>query len=161
MSGYMATAQSNDWNTPQSVVDAIGALWSSIDLDPCSNETSIVPATRKVSLPEDGLALPWQGKVFVNPPFTDMKLWMGKCVREAYRADIILLAPSRTDTQAWHRTIPTAQAVCFWKGRLKFIGAPASCPFPTAFIYWGKNVEGFTYAFGPYGLVLPIPREVP
>lgn len=163
MTGYMPKAQRTDWNTPEVVVDALKELWLDITLDPCSNPTSIVPAREVIMPPNDGLVGPWTDKsVYVNPPFDQMDLWMEKCVRESSRAyGIVLLAPSRTDTAAWHRTIPTANAVCFWRGRLKFIGAPAACPFPTAFIYWGRATTRFETSFGPYGLVLPIPKAVP
>lgn len=161
MAGYMATAGSGDWNTPQNVVDRLLEMWRFIDLDPCSNGTSIVGARRTIEPPGDGLSEAWSGRVFVNPPFVDMSLWMDKCVKESQRAEIVLLAPSRTDTLAWHRTLPTANAVCMWRGRLRFGGAPAPCPFPTAFLYWGLDVEGFDRAFGEYGLVLPVPHATP
>lgn len=61
------------WGTPTDLVERARRALGGIDLDPCSssyfNET--VKATRYYSLDErgeDGLVLPWEGRVLVNPP---------------------------------------------------------------------------------------------
>ena len=64
--GYNKT----DWNTPQKYVDAILGVFGEIDLDPCSNEHSIVPAYYKYILPMNGLKLNWNCfRTYVNPPY--------------------------------------------------------------------------------------------
>jgi hypothetical protein len=68
-------------------------------------------------------------------------------------------APARVDTRWWHAHVPTASAVCLWRGRLSFLPPPGVDPkgfsavFPTSFVYWGPNVQRFREAFGPKGMV--------
>lgn len=130
-----------------------------IDLDPCS-APDLDACFAKRNLPgpaaggPDGLAEPWAGRVFVNPPFADLAAWAAKCATEARRgAEIVLLLPARTDTAYWHERVATAELVCLWRGRLCFVGAEASCPFPVAFVYWGPRPAVFHAAFGPKGMV--------
>lgn len=152
----------DDWRTPEEVTRLLLDLFGGpADLDPCGNAESIVPARRQYLLErgEDGLTLPWRGTVYVNPPFSQLRGFAAKAAEERRSglAEIVLLMPSRTDTRAWHESISTADAVCFWRGRITFIGAPDPAPFPVAFAYWGSNVDGFARAFGAKGMVVRLP----
>lgn len=78
MAGAIIDVQSVHWNTPPEIYEPIAEFFHGIDLDPCSNSTSKVPARFKFSLPSyDGLKLPWAWKSrsgtvcrsFWNPPF--------------------------------------------------------------------------------------------
>lgn len=46
-----------------------------------------------------------------------------------------------------------ADAVCFWRGRLNFIGAPSGAPFPSALVYFGERVHRFIDAFHGVGAI--------
>jgi hypothetical protein len=73
--------QSNDFNTPPNIVDLIKKFWGEIDLDPCSNDGSMVKALCNMKLPFNSLSehYSWsvggrsspmgRTKVFVNPPY--------------------------------------------------------------------------------------------
>lgn len=56
--------------TPAHIVEAARVVLGRIDLDPasCAKAQKTVNATRYFSLPTDGLAQPWGGRVFLNPP---------------------------------------------------------------------------------------------
>lgn len=61
------------WGTPKDIVERARRTMGGITLDPCSSIKFdlTVNADRYYSLDdhgEDGLALPWYGKVFCNPP---------------------------------------------------------------------------------------------
>lgn len=69
------------WCTPRWIADAIGEF----DLDPCSNDRSAIHAiyTYRLDRGEDGLKLltskwidPTSPKVFVNPPYSDVRPWI-------------------------------------------------------------------------------------
>jgi hypothetical protein len=94
MSGHIADSAAVDWTTPQWVIDLVKeAFGGSIDLDPCSNEQSIVGARVEYRLPEDeGLVDTWQPALpeggtaqtaFVNPPY-------GTCYRHQYTKEILV-----------------------------------------------------------------------
>lgn len=161
MSGYIPRARKNDWRTPQTVVERLHLVWSGPpDLDPCASvEASIAKDnwTGPAFGGRDGLVEPW-GPVgaYVNPVFDELAAWCAKCAREARDSgsEVILLLPSRTDTAYWHEHLASAALLCLWKGRLKFVGAPAPCPFPVTFAYWGKRPALFHAAFAPKGMVV-------
>lgn len=62
--------QDNSRRTPACIVDRARKVLGAIDLDPASdleaNET--IRAAEIIALPQNGLLLPWHGRVFLNPP---------------------------------------------------------------------------------------------
>jgi hypothetical protein len=148
-----------DWNTPWLIVDRSVKTLAVIDLDPCSNPASIVPARKAYSLEnnEDGLSADWgTGSVYVNPPYgRAIGAWVEKCNQAYARGSraVIALVPARTDAK-WFQTCWTATAICFLRGRLKFLGAASSAPFPSAVIYWGTNKPGFRESFANIGKII-------
>src|SRR5206468_1220707 len=58
---------SDEWFTPPEIFDALGLEF---DLDPCSpGPGHWVPARKVYTAADDGLRQPWDGLVFMNPPF--------------------------------------------------------------------------------------------
>src|SRR5262245_20246869 len=73
VSGGRHSSETNRWGTPGDVVERARRCTGGIDLDPCTEPAleSTVRAERSYSLVargEDGLVLPWHGRVFCNPP---------------------------------------------------------------------------------------------
>lgn len=57
-----------------------------------------------------GLAGPWVGRVFINPPFSEIGTWIAKCWREMSRAggpELIwfLIPATRTEQDWWHKLV--------------------------------------------------------
>lgn len=146
----------DSWNTPPEVLDLVRKL-GPIGLDPCSNPASLVGASQEWSLEggQDGLALSWlgYGLVFVNPPYgREIREWVLRCEMSAHDgAEIVALLPARTDARWWQQHVRTADALVFWAGRLRFLGAPSSAPFPSAVAYWGPRWLTFLSVFGERG----------
>ena len=162
----MRSSVRQTFNTPEDVLRVI-RRFDAIGLDPCSNDRSIVHAATEWRLERDGdsLTRDWRGHglTFVNPPYSRwLKRWMAKCSMSG--AEIISLTPARTDTKAWHSFASTAEAVCFWKGRMWFLDATAPAPFPSALCYWPpadgpSRVERFEEIFSTVGLVFRTPHR--
>ena len=134
---------SDEWYTPPHVFDALGLEF---DLDPCSPPGGLdwVPARRFVALPDDGLSEPWEGRVWVNPPYgPHTREWLR---RLAAHGDGVALVFARTETRWWHEVVPSASAVCFVEGRLRFVpghreqrpGGGANAAAPSALIAFGE-----------------------
>jgi site-specific DNA-methyltransferase (adenine-specific) len=151
----------DDWCTPECVLERVRKV-GRIELDPCDNAQSIVGAAS--SWMGSGLEWTWRGLAFCNPPYSTLRRWLAKCAEEARGGvEIIALVPARTDTRAWHESATTARAVCFWRGRITFVGAPHPAPFPSAVLYWGPSgkLGVFTSAFDGAGAIYtrPLSRQ--
>ena len=79
---------------------------------------------------ENGLAQPWTGVVWCNPPYgQEMGVWVGKGYQSAEDgATVVMLLPASTDTHWFHDYCLKAE-VRFIRGRIKFQGQKHSAPF--------------------------------
>jgi phage N-6-adenine-methyltransferase len=128
------SSASDDWPTPQDFFDKINAQYGPLELDVCaSSENTKCP--RYYTQHDDGLAQPWTGRCWMNPPYgRTIGLWMRKAYEESLRgALVVCLVPSRTDTAWWHDYAMKGD-VTFIRGRLKFGGHKNSAPFPSALV---------------------------
>ena len=114
-----------EWYTPAWVFDALGL---DFDLDPCHPRPRLpwTPAREVYSLPDDGLALPWFGRVWCNPPYgKETVRWLR---RLAEHGDGVALVFARTDPDWFHEVAARADAVLFVRGRVRFVGADGKPP---------------------------------
>jgi hypothetical protein len=102
---------------PPAIIQALGTF----DLDPCSpgERRPWDTAKRHIGLPEDGLSAPWEGRVWLNPPYGNQTfLWVE---RLANHKQGIALISARTETKGFHREIwNKADAIFFFAGRIRF-----------------------------------------
>ena len=172
--GRTVNSKSQNWGTPQKYVDAVKHVFGGqIELDPCSNQHSIVHAeTEYLHPPRDGLIETWNFKtIYVNPPYgadrdrgTTIKNWLFRCAdaHKTHGSQVLALIPVATNTSHWKKYIwGTATALCFlYDTRLRFLvdgrdegkGAPMSC----AMVYWGENYEKFLGVFLEFGAVVDL-----
>jgi len=145
----LMSSQSSEHYTPLRLIAKVAEFFGIIDLDPCS-ERLISPnviASVHYTKAMDGLTLPWFGNVYVNPPYgRDVNRWVDKCIHEHKRGcDILLLLPSRTDTQ-WAQKL-AGYTRLYIRGRLRFGELKESAPFPSVLYYLGANNIGFYNVF--------------
>jgi hypothetical protein len=77
--------KTNSWLTPLSLVNSLGEF----DLDPCGFKYHKT-ANNIYQLPQDGLLLPWSGRVWLNPPYgKEAKFWLKKM--DAHGSGVALL----------------------------------------------------------------------
>lgn len=172
--GRKVNSLSQSWCTPPKYVNAIRRFWNGeIDLDPCSNEYSIVNAKTEYLLPHnDGLKEEWNARtIYVNPPYgadrergTTIKNWLAKCAQanKVFQAEVIALIPVAPNTAHWKKSIfGKAASICFlYDTRLRFLekgqdvgkGAPMAC----CLVYWGNNKKRFYDHFIQFGAVVDI-----
>ena len=78
-------------------------------------------------------------KLFVNPPYSQMRLVVGWIEDQIKRGNqILLLIPARTDTKYFHKLLIWNPTIFFIQGRLKFNDTNSSAPFPSI-IMWLDN----------------------
>jgi hypothetical protein len=134
--------KTSEWWTPPPVFEALGLRF---DLDPSAPpepNAPWLPVERRYTLSDDGLARPWDGRVWLNPPYGyQAGAWVERLAEHGHG---IALVFSRTDVRWWHRAVPLAAAVCFIKGRLTFIAgagqsAPGNSGGPSALLAYGED----------------------
>lgn len=154
LSSARTGAGKDDWCTPAVVLDRVRKV-DPIGLDPCTSRDNPTGAsTYYTGDPWDGLAESWNlgdnpyGLVYVNPPYSTCAAWVDKAIAESAFVSVILLVAARPDTKWWRRAWDAADAVAFWRGRLRFVGAPSCAPFPSALFALNLSQRRFKAAFG-------------
>lgn len=115
---------SDHWATPPELVEKLAQEFGPFDLDPCCT-----PATAKAPsfyTPEtNGLAQPWHGRVFMNPPYSRPALWTHKALTETECGNarvVVALLPAATDTRWFHDYVYGKAELRFLRGRVRFFG---------------------------------------
>lgn len=117
MGGHQSAAAIKDeWLTPRDILAALGEF----DLDPCA--PVVRPwdtAKRHYSVLDNGLAQPWEGRVWCNPPYgLEAARWLSLCADHGNATALIF---ARTETRMFFDHVwPKAKALFFFAGRLYF-----------------------------------------
>ena len=140
------TSNSNEWYTPQYIIDWIEEHFQEIYTDPCASKHSKIGRIN-YTIEENGLTKPWRLFTFVNPPYgRDIKKWIKKAYEESkksYNCGVVMLIPARTDTTYWHEYIFNKANIFFIKGRIKFLDEDLkerdAATFPSALVLFNKE----------------------
>jgi hypothetical protein len=134
--------KSVEWYTPKWIFDALGIRF---DLDPASpyDMETFVPAEVKYTVFDDGLKKPWNGRVWLNPPYgPHTAMWMKRMI---HHGNGIALVFSRTDAAWCQEAMKSASAMLFVAGRIEFIPGlenshkKSRCGAGTVLFAWGDE----------------------
>lgn len=144
---------SDRYFTSSEILALVLAQWpDGIDLDPCWDPESIVQAKQVYDIRkgEDGLRLPWVGKVWLNPPYSETSSWLVRAAQHAATGgEVLALVPAAIDTLAWHRSVWPFASICALSPRPKFtrpahVGPKRSAALVAhAVIYYGPDHQRF------------------
>lgn len=133
------TATTHDWLTPPEILQALGDF----DLDPCASEHQPWRTAREqLTIRDDGLARPWAGRVWCNPPYGPFAArWLERC---ADHGNAVAFVFARTETTVFQEQVwPKADAVLFLRGRVSFRlpggGRSGPAGAPSVLIAYGRN----------------------
>ena len=87
---------SDERYSPQFVIDGAHAVMRAIDLDPASSVAANerVGAATFYTREQNGLVLPWFGRLFLNAPYSNYSEWIRKLADEKERVEqVFLLGP--------------------------------------------------------------------
>jgi len=132
----------DDWETPQDLFDELNREFG-FTLDVCATAEN-TKCTKYYMLSDDGLVHDWMGEiVFCNPPYgRKQDAWVRKCHEHGTRGGVaVMLLPARTDTARFHNFILGKSEIRFIRGRLTFIGAGNSAPFPSMIVIFRGNKQ--------------------
>lgn len=153
-----------EWYTPPEYLNLARDVLGEIDLDPASSVQAqeTVRAKCFFTKEDDGLTLPWHGRIWLNPPYSqpDITKFANKMVEEVKAGRVtaaITLTHNYTDTEWFQTLAANTQAICFPNRRIKFIHASGDTGSPTqgqAFFYFGQDRQKFITVFSKIGFIM-------
>lgn len=157
----------NEWYTPAQYIELARRVMGGFDVDPASNPIAQETVRASIYYTEEtnGLDKPWNGRVWLNPPYAQPAIshFADKIVEEAQSGrctEAIVLTHNYTDTGWFQKMARAASAICFTRGRIRFESPSGERASPTqgqAFFYFGPNIEAFVSAFdGEVGFVVEV-----
>lgn len=136
----MFSSATDEWATPPHVFATLDREFR-FSLDVCATADN-AKCPRFFTRADDGLAQPWDGVCWMNPPYGDV---IGDWMRKAYESSlagavVVCLVPARTDTAWWHDFAMKGE-IRFVRGRLKFGAAEYGAPFPSAVVVFRPRIS--------------------
>lgn len=153
----------NEWYTPPNIIESAKNVIGNFDLDPATSELAneIIQAENIYTENDNGLEKEWYGNVWLNPPYSQPLIseFSKKVIKELPNIDnLYVLVNNATETNWCQDMMQKCNAICFIKGRLKFIdknGQASGAPLQGQIvIYFGNNVDGFKNEFKKHGLCM-------
>jgi hypothetical protein len=161
MGGLKATT-GVEWYTPARYIEAARTVLGGIDLDPASSDLAneTVRASHYYTVLDDGLAQPWWGRVWLNPPYGRLTGQFATKLVEEYEAGrveagILLINAYGFDAK-WFQPL-WRYVLCFTDHRIVFTspdrrtGGPAN---GNLFVYLGPDERRFADVFRQFGHVV-------
>jgi hypothetical protein len=156
--------EDDEWFTPPDIIEKAREALGGIDLDPASHALAQLTVRGQTffTAADNGLARPWFGRVWLNPPFNRslLSLFVEKLLSEYARGAVeqaVLLTHDYTDVEWFHAAARAAQVVCFVSGRLRFrspCGDECSPRQGQALFFFGPSDAAFRRSFGEVGLMM-------
>lgn len=147
------------WLTPKSLVAALGEF----DLDPAGAPGHVLAKkTYLLENGDDGLRDPWEGRVFLNPPYgKEAAPFQRRMVKHGHGTMLLF---ARTETSIFFETVwdaPTSTAILFLRGRLSFlhangVEAKANAGAPSVLVAYGEEDALALQQSGLRGHYLPL-----
>jgi site-specific DNA-methyltransferase (adenine-specific) len=124
------SAKTVEWATPADFFAKVDAEFGPFTLDPCATPENAKCASY-YTREQDGLSLPWFGRVFCNPPYAGaVRAWLQKAcdsVESGHAELVVMLLFARTDSK-WFQDYQSIAQVRFLPGRLRFGDGKSPAP---------------------------------
>ncbi len=157
------TVTLQDLYTPADLVDLAVKVLGDIDLDPASDTSgrSLIPAKRIFTGAADGLAQPWEGRVWLFPPQDGRAAaWVAKLLHEYHcgRATAALLYAGLDARAPWWQHLANEALICFTAGAIRAQRADGT-PLPRTrmaaiLAYLGPYPQRFSQLAADLGAVM-------
>ena len=134
---------SDDYYTPKWIFDAMKIEF---DLDvACPPEGPLhTPCRAYYTQADDGLASPWNGRVFMNPPFSNTTPWIRKFTAHANGIAVVQVSKALWFDQLWN----DCDGIVILPARLKYVdptGGNGSISIASSIVAFGvENVQAIS-----------------
>ena len=145
----------DEHDTPIAFFEPIARAVGGFDLDPCASQHTDLAETNLTK--DDGGLRQWSGKVWMNPPYSEVADWMRHAETQhahGFTDLIVCLVFARTSTQWFHKYVSKADLVCFVEGRLTFGGADNTAPAPSMVVVYGNYTGRLEQTLEKQGMVV-------
>lgn len=157
-SDVLFSSKASDWKTPPELFAAASKRWGPFTLDAATSRDNPLGTPWYFTDQCDTLAAhawskccgnafesDWFGRVWLNPPYgREIGKWIERAyqqVENGHAERVVCLVPARTDTRWWQRYVLCADDIIYLAGRVRFSGAKAGAPFPSAIVVFEREFD--------------------
>ena len=128
---------SDECYAPKSLFDQLDIEF---DLDPasCPKELSAVPTRRIYTIEDDGLSQHWEGRVWLNPPYSKPTPWVDQFIDHGHG---IALLPVANNARWMARLWSDAAGVALWSDALFNRADGTKYGIPMASLLWAMGQD--------------------
>lgn len=92
---------SDDYYTPAWVFERLAI---DFDLDVASPPGGIpwIPTKRYFTMEDDGLSQPWEGRVWMNPPYSDCTPWVDRLIEHGHGIALVMMSKGAWFHRLWN-----------------------------------------------------------
>lgn len=132
----MKTRSGDDYGTPLDFYVELNLRFD-FTLDPCTTADNPLATPKFYTEKDNGLFKPWNGRAFVNWPYSKSPLWARKCYEESLKGCLVVgLCRYDVSTRWWQNWIAGKALVIGVPFRIHFVGADGAYNFPSALVIW-------------------------
>ncbi len=115
--------ENDNWETPPLMLQEILKKY---DIHPMYDVCATLQNTKfpKYFTPEqNGLSQEWNQDFFMNPPYSEINLWMKKAYDQhrKHNVNALILVFAKTSVKWWHEYVEGKAETHFQKGRIRFL----------------------------------------
>ena len=134
---FIDNGTSDDYYTPKFIFDALNIEFD-MDVAAPPHGAPWIPAKRSLTIIDDGLTTPWHGRVWCNPPYSNVTPWAKKLIAHDNGIALVQMAKSAWFNLVWEK----ASGALPLQSNLKFIksnGEAASILMPVILFAFGES----------------------
>ena len=128
---------SDDYYSPKWIFEA---LQLEFDTDPAQpiGGVSWIPVKKYYTIIDDGLSQPWDGRVWMNPPYSQTTPWVQRFIKHNNGIMLVQIAKAKWFNEIWNK----ADGIVPLPSRMTFVkpnGEEAGIFMPTALFAMGED----------------------
>jgi len=121
---HQTIVNENDlWETPPLILENIMKKYDiHPTLDVCATDSN-AKFSKYLTIQDNALTIPWDEDFFMNPPYSEINLWMKKAYEshKKYNVNALILVFAKTGVKWWHEFVEGKAETHFQMGRIRFL----------------------------------------